>query len=398
MDGNASSAVRTRLGLRPHSVEVERSLAGSVVENDDGALLHLATGSDDRVLRGAAGLVAGLGAATQGKRGRRFSAWCAGAGGLAEPLSLLMLAAASDIDIDVLASDVSLVACADARRQRLPARRLADVPGGLQRWLTPAAGGFDVDSGLLACLRVAHGDLRLAPPPGPFDLVVCRDVVHHFRPEVARPMVQQLCAVLGEHGVLVLSIVDALAIGLPIGPPHVEGCVMLDSNGAVVSSPAPGPALWQLASLLDPQFIAADRTERLRALGSVAADNAAAAVLADEGQFDDACAIAADDETGELLRAFCDLSARRFAEARRRLWAVHEDNPSSWLCTWLMAETAQASATEARRWQRRTLELLEGAGTAPAELVSVLRGLDADRVLDGCRRGLRNAPGLWHRT
>jgi hypothetical protein len=211
-------------------------------------------------------------------------------------------------------------------------------------------------------------------------------------------MVAGLCSVLGERGVLVLSVVDGLAIGLPIGPRHVEGCVLLDRDGVVVLPPPP-PDVWQLASLLDPQHIASDRFERLRALGVAGAANAAAAILADDGQFVDASACADDGEAGELLRAFCDLSTCRFTAAQRRLRAVHKANPRSWLCAWLLGETAaHASTTETRRWQRLTLELLEGSGTAPAELVSVLHQLDADRVMQSCRRGLRNAPGLWHRS
>jgi hypothetical protein len=308
----------------------------------------------------------------------------------------------------VVASDVAAAACDDARAARVSGQRVALLPRALASSLSPSAGGHAVDTRLLAHLRVARGDLRLHTPAGPFDLVVCRDVLHHFRPDIALQMLGRLADSLDDAGVLVVSVVDALATGLAIDDDG-DGVVVVDRALVAVDHDAPGgravagfrPAIWTLCGLLDGDANTRDRTARLLSLaGDVeGADVAAAASLVAEGRLDDARAAAGDGEDGRLVKAVCDARLGRLSEARASLEGLRTRSPSSWLCAWLLAELAGRTgrAAEARGLLRNTLELLEGAGAPAGELVALLPELHPRHVGRACRQTLEGQRGLWHR-
>lgn len=410
--------VRTRLGLRTHNDAIEASLRDAAV--DDSALLHLATRGDDVVLGGAAGLANGLHAATERRGPHPLLAWCAGAGGLAEPLSLLLLAHAAGVDVDVVASDVAVPACDDARLTVLAARRVATLPAVLRAWVsplsraptsgpgTPAAPhgvGHAVDPRLLRHLRVARGDLRSHShtPAGPFDLVVCREVLHHYRPDVALPMLARLTDAMADHGVLVLSVVDALAVGLSIDDDGA-GVVVLDRRRSPAPRPMttpPGPLA--LCALLDEDAAVKDRAAQLKALGPEVAGSsvAAAAALLAEGRIHDARLLVDDDDgdDADLMRALCDCRLGRLVEARAHLEALRLRMPSSWVTTWLLAEVVARTgrATESRALLSATLGLLQGAGSPAGELVALLPELHPQHVIQSGREALEGHRGLWHR-
>ncbi len=416
-DSERTARLRSRLGLRPHGGDAEAPLLG----DDDGALLHLATRGDDVVLRGAAGLVTGLELARQRAHGtssvagpkggssagahvgRPLLAWCAGAGGLGEPLSLLLLARAGGLDIDVVASDVAAAACDDARAPELSGQRVATLPRLLARALSPTRRGHAVDPGLLAHLRVARGDLRLHTPAGPFDLVVCREVLHHFRPDVARSMLLRLTESLAGDGVLVLAVVDALTVGLPIDD-EGAGVVVVDRHLRAVRCAdlsAGRPATWTLCTLLDSDAALQDRSQKLRALvGEVeGAALACAAALLAEGRLIDARAMAAQDDEGGVIRAMCDARLGRLADARTALEGLRARVPSSWVGAWLLGElqVRTGRAAEARGLFRTVLALLEGAGAPAGELVALLPELHPRHVWRSCQQILEGQTNLWHR-
>ena len=399
--------LRTRLGLRPHGVDVEARLIDRSADGtlDDGALLHLATRGDDVVLRGSAGLITALSIA-RGRRQTPLQVWCAGAGGLAEPLSLLVLAAAAGIDVDVVASDVAADACEDARATHVVGHRVALLPGRLARFFTTGTRGHDIDVGLLRRLRVAHGDLRVHAPSGPFDVVICREVAHHYRPEIAREMMARLRASLDEDGILVVSIVDALAVGLPIADDGA-GVVVVDKRGNVVARDhREVPAIWRLCELLDGEASVSDRTGRLRALSAddEADDDpgvatATAALLYGDGHLKDARAAAGDDDNGDVVRALCDRREGRFSDARGRLEHVLRRSPTSWVASYLLGDVARRTSREAegRGLFRTTIELLDGAGAPAGELAALVPELDPRHVHRSCGEVLREQKNLWHR-
>ncbi len=412
-DEARTAQLRARLGLRHHGVDVEADLLqrdGGAQARDDGALLHLATRGDDALLRGAAGLVKALEAARDRARHRPLLVWSAGAGGLAEPLTLLLLARAGDVDIDVVASDVADDACNDARAAVVSGLRVAWLPRALASCFAPAndghGDGHAVDATLTARLRVARGDLRAHSPAGPFDLVVCREVLHHYRPDIARQMLARVCESLDAHGLLMIAVVDALAVGLPIEDDG-SGVVLVDRDLGSVRPAAEGagvrPAIWTLCALLDADAATRDRAARLLALAefSESARAAAAAALVAEGRVKDARALVAGrvDDEGALIRAVCDVRMGRHSEALAALQGLRLRAPRSWLCAWLLAELngRTGRAAEARGLVRTTIELLEGAGTPAGEVVALLPELHPRHVVSSARELLEGQRSLWHR-
>ncbi|MDP2342815.1 MAG: CheR family methyltransferase [Deltaproteobacteria bacterium] len=403
--GSPAARLRTRLGLRPHGEGLEAGLQDA--GDDDGVLLHLATRGEDVLLRGSAGLVNGLHSASSRRGPQPLLVWCAGAGGLAEPLSVLLLARAAGLDVDVVASDVAVEACEDARQTWLPARRIATVPALLRPWFSasPASGGHVVDGGLLRHLRVARGDLRshTHTPAGPFDLVVCREVLHHYRPDVALPMLARLTDSMADDGVLVLSVVDALAVGLSIDDDGA-GVVLLDRRrNPIAKTTTTPPAGLALCGLLDDEASVKERAVALQALGRqvLGAAVAAAAALLQEGRPHDARGLVDDDDgdDADLIRALCDCRQGRLGDARANLEALRVRSPSSWVAAWMMAEIVARTgrATEARALLTTTLGLLNGIGAPAGEMVALLPELHPQHVLRSGRAALEGHRGLWHR-
>jgi chemotaxis protein methyltransferase CheR len=61
-------------------------------------------------------------------------------------------------------------------------------------------------------VTVARHDLRDAPPAGPFDLVLCRNVAFtYFAPEVQAAVLQRLASALRPGGALVLGLHETLS-------------------------------------------------------------------------------------------------------------------------------------------------------------------------------------------
>ncbi|HEU4385768.1 MAG TPA: protein-glutamate O-methyltransferase CheR [Anaeromyxobacteraceae bacterium] len=150
-------------------------------------------------------------------------AWCAGCATGEEPYSLAMalLEAGRDGAGDrILATDVSGRALERARRgryghwslRRLPAELLArhfQGDGAEDRALPPRIRDM-----------VAFGRQNLVtdpPPAGPFDLVLCRNVLIYFAPKAAAEVLRRLVAAVRRGGFLALgpvelSLADALAV------------------------------------------------------------------------------------------------------------------------------------------------------------------------------------------
>jgi hypothetical protein len=382
----ARPPARERLGLRPYGVDVDVD-AGS----DDGELLHVATRGDDRVFRGAAGLVRALAAVAARRPGAPLSVWCAGAGGAAEPLTVLLLGRAGGLDVDVIATDVGSGAVDDARALALAAARLAHVPRSFVG--TGVRGGRHVvDVDLAGALRVASGDLRHDAPCGPFDLIVCRDVLHHYQQSVAVAMLTRLVDVLADDGVLALGAVDALALGVPLNDDGV-GIVLVDRGLRAVPVPAVRDERWCYAALLDGEVRDERRLEQLSALAIDGSAVAIAALHAAAGRVDDARAAAPDDVDGALVVAYCDWAQGRINAALSRAQAAARAEPRSWVAHHIVAECSArvGQRAEARAARLHALRLLDADGVAAGEVTTFLPELDPRHVGHAARRAL----ALW---
>jgi len=135
--------------------------------------------------------------------GPSVAAWSAGCASGEEPYSLVLAAIDAGVAIDVLATDVDAGLLDRARAARYPESSLRDLPAGLR------ARAFD-DGRLHLAVRgrvhLVQHDVRDDPPPGPFDLVLCRNVAFtYFADDVQRTVAEHLRRSLRHGGALVVG-------------------------------------------------------------------------------------------------------------------------------------------------------------------------------------------------
>ena len=142
--------------------------------------------------------------------GRRVRIWSAGCSRGQEPLSLAILLEERGLgrSVEIVATDVSHGALASARSGRFSQ---FEIQRGLSmhrmvKWFTVEGGEWAVDGQLLS--RIAfrqHNLVSDAPPPGGFDVVLCRNVMLYFDPGVRRRVFDGLLRAVRPGGLLVLG-------------------------------------------------------------------------------------------------------------------------------------------------------------------------------------------------
>lgn len=160
--------------------------------------------------------------AAERRRPRRLRAWCAACSSGEEPFTLAALLTRHlppEWRREILATDLSTRMIERARYGKWPLRQLGQIPARYRReFVVHRAGRGDEDgaiearSNLRALIRFERHNLHLDPPPaGPFDLVLCRNVLMYFDPAAKRRVVGQLLSVLSEHGYLLVGHADSLS-------------------------------------------------------------------------------------------------------------------------------------------------------------------------------------------
>lgn len=152
-------------------------------------------------------------AMVKGHQNRRLRVWCAGCSTGQEPLSLAMLfaerAARTGMHApEIVATDVSNAAITRARAGRytqfeaqrgLPIRRLMS-------WFDSDGNDWSVNRELLQRVRYRRHNLTADPPPlGRFDIVLCRNVLFYFAPDVRRRVFATLAEAVRPGGLLLLG-------------------------------------------------------------------------------------------------------------------------------------------------------------------------------------------------
>lgn len=157
---------------------------------------------------------------------RRIRIWSAGCSTGQEPLSLAMLFAEKDSTPEIVASDVSRAALTRARAGRysqfeiqrgLPVRRM-------MQWFDSAGGDWVARPELVKRVQFRQHNLTAdAPPPGKFDIILCRNVLLYFSLQLRRQVFDTLAQAVRPGGVLVLGAGETV-IGLT---DHFQPCERL---------------------------------------------------------------------------------------------------------------------------------------------------------------------------
>jgi len=147
---------------------------------------------------------------------RPVRVWSAGCASGEEAYTLAMLAMESPAllggTVEVFGTDVSPAALAAARRAEYDASSLRQTtPRMRERWFTAREGRFVVDDRARACVRFGLANLATdPPPPGPFDVAVCRNVAIYFVGAAKRRLARTLHDALVPGGWLLLGHAESL--------------------------------------------------------------------------------------------------------------------------------------------------------------------------------------------
>jgi chemotaxis protein methyltransferase CheR len=165
------------------------------------------------------------------RRAGPIEVWSAGCATGEEPYSMalaLLEAGRGRAGDRILGTDLSERALAHARSGRFQARALRRLPESLAaRWLHPTEAGVHLDDRAAALVTFQRHNLLEAPPGGPFDAILCRNVLIYFEQEEAVATLGRLAAALRPGGLLLLGPVELpLALGL--------GLEFLEEGGATL--------------------------------------------------------------------------------------------------------------------------------------------------------------------
>lgn len=146
---------------------------------------------------------------------RDFRIWSAACSTGEEPYSLAMVLSETGrtlgTDMRILATDISTDALAQARAGRYPAAKFQDMPPAFRdRYFRPerrSGESFEVKQRLrrLICFE----RINLAAPPfpmsGPFDLILCRNVMIYFDKSVRERLLDEIYRLLRPGGYLIVG-------------------------------------------------------------------------------------------------------------------------------------------------------------------------------------------------
>lgn len=149
--------------------------------------------------------------------------WSAGCASGEEPYTVVLmweLALAPrfpGLALRVLATDLDPVMLRRADEATYTASSLKDLP---ERWrslgFVSHDGFYSLRPGFKRCVSFLQHDVREAPPGGPFDLVLCRNLAFtYFDLELQREVASRLAECLRPGGALVVGAHEALPEGLP---------------------------------------------------------------------------------------------------------------------------------------------------------------------------------------
>ncbi|MBI2795590.1 MAG: protein-glutamate O-methyltransferase CheR [Gemmatimonadetes bacterium] len=154
------------------------------------------------------------------RKERELRAWSAGCSSGEEPYTLAISALraaeaagtpAAASRVRITATDIDLRSLEAARAGAFAEPAFADVPAGVrERWFEPGWPARARDAAR-ALVRVERRDLlEEAPPPGPWHLIVCRNVIIYFDRESQEALFHRFRDALAPGGFLVLGKVETL--------------------------------------------------------------------------------------------------------------------------------------------------------------------------------------------
>jgi chemotaxis protein methyltransferase CheR len=150
-----------------------------------------------------------------------FAIWSAGCAGGEEPFTLAILASeCGALDaVRITATDISQPAIARATQGRFGEWSLRGADAATrERWFAGDGESWQLDPSITRAVTFAHHNLAARsassdgqpPAGGPFDLVVCRNVLVYFDKTLIEPVTRLLVSALAPGGTLVTGVSDPM--------------------------------------------------------------------------------------------------------------------------------------------------------------------------------------------
>jgi chemotaxis protein methyltransferase CheR len=162
-----------------------------------------------------------LAAAVKDRGAREVHAWSAGCASGEEPYSLKILwnlevaSRFPDVSLTVVATDVDERLLERARRARYRSSSLRELPPAwLEKAITGSHDLVELRPEFRAGVEFRRADIRRETERGPFDLILCRNLVFtYFAAPLQRETLDRLLSELREGGALVIGLKERLPEG-----------------------------------------------------------------------------------------------------------------------------------------------------------------------------------------
>jgi chemotaxis protein methyltransferase CheR len=159
----------------------------------------------------------------QARGERRLRCWSAGCASGEEPYSVMLVwhqqvaPRFPGMRLEVVGSDADPVLLARARAAVYPESSVREVPAEWREQAFVREGdAFRLRPPYRAHVELLEADIRGAPPPGSFVLVLCRNLVlTYFDPTRQREAMERILPVLRTGGALVVGAHETLPAGMP---------------------------------------------------------------------------------------------------------------------------------------------------------------------------------------
>jgi chemotaxis protein methyltransferase CheR len=149
-----------------------------------------------------------------GEGQRRFRLWSAGCGTGEEAFGMALTAlgateaakvALSDVDLKILATDLSKVVLERGKQGVFDEQQVRDVPRALRdRYFSAAENGVALDEGIKDMVRFRRLNLTKLPYPmtGPLDAIFCHEALSPLVPSARASVTDAVKDLLAEEGLL----------------------------------------------------------------------------------------------------------------------------------------------------------------------------------------------------
>lgn len=360
-------------------------------------------------LREPAGLSALVNAfKSESTTGAALRLWCAGCSTGQEPYGLAMLLIEAGLSPRIIATDINQTALRTATTGCYSTREVETLPARFrQRYMVQrGAELWQVRGAVRKAVSFAMHNLAALPatppPGGPFDAVICRNVLIYFDREMAISVVRRLPAACRPGGYILLSATErplAWQIKDLEEADWRADAVLLRCQGGKISAPRLDPPPTKSTTppaVIVPHVQPQQATRVHENSARVTIDAAFKALEADDHKhaltlLEDLLARDPLQATAHLLHGLVLKRAakpRAAAAALRRARFLCPDN--AWLAPYLLALLLEqiGDPADAREAYRHALTILESGGESGLPCSSLIKESLIETVAETCRTRL----------